>query len=179
MDERTALAVTAVRAIETADRARTLWTDDDRSWASRAAAEVVGSDAPRAVFVARRAGFALERLRERRADIARFAAAWRWRPWVGGVLAVAAFALGAAADAVGGAQRINILHSPVLPLVAWNLAVYAAIAAGFVLRYGEAGAPGALRRAVAWLAGVVRNAREPSRGSDDPSPRARRLFAVD
>ena len=42
MDEPKALAVIAVRAIETADRARALWSDADRSWASRAAAEVVG-----------------------------------------------------------------------------------------------------------------------------------------
>ena len=40
--ESTALDLTAVRALETADRTHTLWTDADRAWASRAAAEVVG-----------------------------------------------------------------------------------------------------------------------------------------
>ncbi len=178
MDERTALAVTAVRAVETADRARTLWTDDDRSWASRAAAEVVGADAPRVAFVARRAQLALERLEQRRQDFARFAAAWRWRPWVGTAIVALAFAFGAAADAVGGAQRINILYSPVLPLLAWNLVVYALLAGGFVLRYGEASAPGPLRGLVARLAGVVRRVRGGPRADDDPTPRAHRLFVA-
>lgn len=178
MDERTALAVTAVRAVETADRERTLWTDADRSWASRAAAEVVGADAPQVAFVARRAHLALERLEQRRQDFARFAAGWRWRPWVGTAIVALAFVAGAAADAVGGAQRINILYSPVLPLVAWNLVVYALLAGGFVVRYGEASAPGPVRRAVARLAGVVRRQRSESR-ADDPSPRAQRLFVAE
>ena len=42
MKEANALEVTAIRAIETSDRARALWSDADRAWASRAAAEVVG-----------------------------------------------------------------------------------------------------------------------------------------
>lgn len=98
MDETSALAVTAVRAVETADRAGAAWTDDDRAWASRAAAEVVGADAPPADFVARRARLALERMATRGHPVARLAGAWRWRPWVGGALAVAAFVAGAASD---------------------------------------------------------------------------------
>ena len=45
MNERTAIAVAAVRAVETTDRAHVVWTDADRTWASRAAAEVVGEGA--------------------------------------------------------------------------------------------------------------------------------------
>ncbi len=159
MDERTALAVTAVEAVETADRARELWTDEDRAWASRAAAEVVGATATSSAFVARRAELALEKLRARANPVARMAQGWRWRPWLGGVLAAAAFAVGMAADAIGGAQRISILYSPVAPLVVWNLALYVALAAGYVVRYGDAGAPGPLRRLVAWLAGGLRRLR--------------------
>ena len=40
MDEARALDVVAVRAVEAADSARALWSDDERAWASRAAAEV-------------------------------------------------------------------------------------------------------------------------------------------
>ncbi len=158
MDESTALAVTAVRAIETADRARDLWTDADRSWASRAAAEVVGEAAPSGEFIGCRAQLALARLRERGGALARLAQASRWRPWVGTVIVVGAFLLGLVADGLGGVRRINILYSPVLPLVIWNLAVYALLATGFVTRYGEPGTPGPLRRTVAWLAGVLRRA---------------------
>jgi hypothetical protein len=49
LDESAALEVTAVRALESADRAQALWTEADRAWASRAAAEVVGEGAAPAV----------------------------------------------------------------------------------------------------------------------------------
>src|SRR3954467_14442383 len=101
MDERTAIAVTAVRAVESADRARAQWTDADRAWASRAAAEVVGASASDETFLGRRALLALERLRERKHKVARLAAAWRWRPWVGTAIIIIAFILGAISDALG------------------------------------------------------------------------------
>ncbi len=179
MDETSALAVTAVRAVETADRARTLWTDADRSWASRAAAEVVGESSPPAEFVARRAEFAQERMRERGGALARLARAWRWRPWAGAVVIAAAFVLGISADGIGGARRINIVYSPVLPLVVWNLVVYAMLAAGYVARYGDPGAPGPLRHTVAWLAGVARGRTGASGAGDDPVSRAFVIFAAD
>lgn len=148
MDELAALDVAAVRAVELRDRARTLWTDADRAWASRAAAEVVGERADAATFVARRARLALERLGERGRALPRAVRALRWRPWVGWALVAAAFVLGAAVDRLGGEQRINLLAPPVFVLLVWNLAVYAVLAGGFVVRYGDAGAPGPLRRLV-------------------------------
>ncbi len=179
MDEPTALAVTAVRAVETADRARTLWTDADRAWASRAAAEVVGEAASPAEFIACRARLALDRLRERGGTLARLTQTSRWRPWVGTAIVAMAFLIGAAADGLGGERRINILYSPVLPLVVWNLVVYAMLAAGFVTRYGEPGTPGPLRRTVAWLAGVLRRGRDKLDSGADPAARAAADFAAD
>jgi hypothetical protein len=176
MDERTALAVTAVRAVETADRSHTLWTDDDRAWASRAAAEVVGESASPATFVGRRALLSLERMQERRIGVARMARGWRWRPWVGGAIVVAAFVLGAAADALSGAQRINILYSPVAPLIAWNVAMYLALFVGLVVRYGEAGTPGPVTRLVVWLSG---GSRHEGRIRDDIAGRAMGEFVLD
>lgn len=172
MDEKSALAIAAVRAVEVADRTRSLWTDDDRAWASRAAAQVVGAAAPGAAFVARRAELALERLAERTKLLPRVVRAWQWRPWVGVVLVVLAFLLGIAGDRIGSAQRINVLAPPVLLLLVWNLAVYAILAAGFVVRYGEASAMGPLRRAVAWLAGRRPGAHPSRRDAADPMPEA-------
>ena len=157
MNERTAIAVAAVRAVETTDRAHAVWTDADRAWASRAAAEVVGESAEPHAFVGRRALLALERLASRKHRAARLARAWQWRPWVGAVLVTAAFALGALADAIAPSERINILAPPVAALVAWNLVVYALLAARFVVRYGESGA-GPIARFVTHLAGGVRGA---------------------
>lgn len=55
MDEHSALDVIVVRAIETQDRARAVWSDAERAWASRAAAGVVGEMAAADVFAAQRA----------------------------------------------------------------------------------------------------------------------------
>jgi hypothetical protein len=155
MDESSALKVVAVRALETGDAARALWSDADRAWASRASAEVVGSNAPPDAFLARRATLALERYGSRQAALPRAVRALAWRPWVGTAIVGLAFAFGVFVDQVDTAQRINILAPPVLGLLVWNLAVYALIAIGFVVRYGDAATPGLLRGAVARLAGGI------------------------
>ena len=143
MDEASALEVIAVRAVETADAERTLWTDEDRAWASRAAAEVVGAEGSPEAFLARRATLAIEKLGARHPALPRAVRALRWRSWVSVTVVAGAFALGFFLDQVDPTQRINILAPPVLALLIWNLVVYAAIVAGYVARYGERAEPGA------------------------------------
>ena len=179
MDERAALVVTAVKAVETTDRARAVWTDADRAWASRAAAEVEGASAPAAVFLARRAQLALERIVVRAPALARVVRAAHWRPWVGAVLVAAALVAGVASDHVGNTQRINILTPPVLGILLWNIGVYVALAVGYVVHYGDATAPGPVRRALAWLAGVARTARAARGAKEDPVARALASFTGD
>lgn len=152
MDESAALEVVAVRAVETADGARSLWSDADRAWASRAAAEVVGEGGRPEAFLARRAKLALERLGARHPALPRAVRALRWRPWVGTALVALAFVLGVLVDRIGGAQRINVLAPPVLMLLVWNLGVYAFVVAGFVIRFGDPAPSGPLRRALARFA---------------------------
>ncbi|MEP7063671.1 MAG: DUF2868 domain-containing protein [Betaproteobacteria bacterium] len=153
MDESSSLKVIAVRAIETADGARTLWSDDDRAWASRAAAEVVGADAAPESFVERRAALVVDKLGARQPALLRTLRALRWRPWVGGAIVAIAFALGVFLDQVARAQQINILAPPVLGLLAWNLAVYVVMVTRYIVRYGDDTTDGPLRRAVAFVAG--------------------------
>src|SRR5258708_38403528 len=98
MDESSALKVIAVRAVETADGARTLWSDEDRAWASRAAAEVVGAGAAPEVFLARRATLAIEKLGVRQSALPRMVRSLRWRPWVAITLVGFAVALGLVLD---------------------------------------------------------------------------------
>ena len=148
MDELAALEVSAVRALELRDDARAVWTDADRAWASRAAAEVVGETADGATFIARRARLALERIGERHKALPRAARGMRWRPWVAWTIVAGAFVLGVAVDRIGGAQRINLLAPPVFALLAWNIGVYAALAGSFVVRHGDAGHGGPVRRLV-------------------------------
>ena len=156
MNEPAALDIIAVRAIESTDRERSVWSDGDRAWASRAAAEVVGEAAPAELFLARRAELALERLGSRDKALPRALRSLRWRPWVGYAIVAGALILGVAVDRVGNAQRINVLAPPVLLLLLWNLAVYAAIMIGYVVRYGEARGAGPLRTVVVRLASGAR-----------------------
>lgn len=146
MDERAALEVSAVRALETRDHAKAVWTDADRAWASRAAAEVVGEQADSATFLARRARLALERIGEHYKSLPRAVRALHWRPWVAWAIVVSAFTLGVAVDRIGGDQRINLLAPPVFALLVWNLGVYVVLAGGFVIRYGDTSNPGPVRR---------------------------------
>ena len=122
MNEPDALNVVAVRALETADTGRALASDADRTWASRAAAEVVGADAAPDAFLARRAALALERIGERYPALPQAVRALRWRPWVGTAVVAAAFVLGAFLDQIDTAQRVNVLAPPVLGLLVWNVA---------------------------------------------------------
>lgn len=124
MTESDALAVTAVRVIESADQERAVWSDADRAWASHEAAAAVGESAPPDVFLAHRARLALGRLDGRAATWHKAIGALAWRPWLGLVVVVAAFLAGLLADRVGNAQRINVLAPPVLLLLVWNLLVY-------------------------------------------------------
>lgn len=117
-----------VRAWEIAPPGKIPWTEDDRAWASRAAAQVEGESAPTDAFIARRAQLAAERLAARDSRIARALRALTWRPWIGWIVALAAFLVGAATDSIGSVQRINVLAPPLLALMAWNLCVYGAIA---------------------------------------------------
>ena len=117
LDERGALDVIAVRALETTDGQRTLWTDADRAWASRAAAEVVGEGGTPEAFLTQRARLALGRAGERFKALPRAVRSLRWRPWVGTAIVAAAFVAGVAIDRIGDAQRINVLAPPVLALL--------------------------------------------------------------
>jgi len=150
MTEDDARRALLVRAFETAVPPHGAWTDEDRDWASRAAAEVEGERASTETFVARRARLAVERLAARDRGVQRLMRALTWRPWVGWALALAALAAGVAADAIGAGQRINVLAPPVLALVAWNLVVYAATGLRALASLsGRPRPPGALARLLA------------------------------
>jgi hypothetical protein len=123
-------------------------------WASRAAAAIEGEHATPDVFIARRAALAVERLSNREPGLRRVLAAVTWRPWVGWALALLALATGFVTDAIGADQRVNILAPPLLAVIVWNLAVYAALVAHGAARLARRRAPrpGPLARALGQLA---------------------------
>jgi hypothetical protein len=154
MDEAAARKTLLVRAWETQPRAPTHWNDDDRAWASRAAAEVEGEHAPADALVARRAALAVERLGSRDPAVHRALGAITWRPWVGWALALLALVTGLLSNEAGARQHVNILAPPLLAVIAWNLAVYVALAAHGAARLvrRQASAPGLLGRALGRVA---------------------------
>lgn len=149
MNETEARATLLVRAFETPVAAP--WSAADRDWASREALLREGSGAAPDRLIAARAGLALERLRAREPAVGAALAATAPNAPLGGALLLAAFFAGAALDSLAARGRIEILSPPLVALLAWNLAVYAALLA-IALR------PHAARKASAAGAGTGRTA---------------------
>lgn len=126
MTEDEARRVLLLQARET-DGPSTLWGAEDRRWATRQATEAVGDDAAPQRFVVARATVALQRLLPRDGAGRRWLTRRGWHAaWV--LLAVlGGFIAGLAADQLGTPQRVNLLAPAVWAVVAWNLAVYAAL----------------------------------------------------
>ena len=104
-----------------------LWSPEDRAWATRQALAAVGEKAAPEAFVVARAGAALQRLLPRAPQAQRWLDRRVWHPaWV--VLAVVVgFISGLVVDQLGPPQRVNLLAPAVWAVVAWNVAVYAAL----------------------------------------------------
>lgn len=124
MLEHSALEVVAVRAIETQDREGFIWTDAERAWASRSAADAVGEKAAPEDFVAKRASLLLERLGDRNQMLLAQARGMHWQPWYGWAAIIAAGILGVLVDRIGASHRVDLLAPPILALIGWNLAAY-------------------------------------------------------
>lgn len=131
MNEQVARNVVLVRAIETADVAHTVLSDDDRKYATRSARELAAwqaSDSRTAMnqhhFLEQRAEQILKRLGERTPAFGAFA---RRRPGMTGIwiaLPFVAFLTGAALDRIADPQRVDLLSAPLLFIIAWNLLAY-------------------------------------------------------
>lgn len=176
LNEADALAVAAVRVVETSASADAQWTDGDRAWASQAAAAAVGESAAPAVFLAERARLVLERLQSRHPLLQRGLRNLAWRPWVGVALVSTAFVAGLLADRLGDSRHINVLAPPVLLLLSWNLLVYLLLMVGPLLRLGRLEMPDLLRTALTAM-GTGWRRRSGGRGGGPVGPWLARLAA--
>lgn len=154
MNEEVARNVVLVRAVETADVAHSVLSEDDRKYATRSARELAAwqaSDSRTAMtqqhFLQQRAEQILKRLGER---IPAFGAFVRRRPgltalWSG--LPFLAFIAGAVLDRVADPHRVDLLSAPLLLIIGWNLLVYLGLLVWILVprRKGKGGS-GLLRR---------------------------------
>lgn len=180
MTESEARNALLVRAVELAPAGVVQWTDDDRAWASRAAAEVEGASAAGERFVARRAQLALERLSAREPTVRNARRGTDWRPWFGWALPALALAAGLATDAIGPSRQVNVLAPPLLAVMAWNLVAYVSIALRALLRLRGRAEPGLVARAITRIAqrAIVPGRDRRGRGTDDAGGRRRARQAV-
>jgi hypothetical protein len=126
LPEAQARAVLLVRAHEArTDNPR--WTEDDRRWATRAAAEDPASRAGPAAWLAARAELALRRLAPRDPAAQRLLRQPPWPAWLLPLVVGLAFCAGLLMDATarpGGPPGIDLLAPPWLGVLGWNLGVY-------------------------------------------------------
>ncbi len=157
MNEQIARDVVLVRAVESADSDRAIFTNEDRTHASRAAAELArwrASERREAAtaesFIGQRAALLAETLPRRAPAIARAASAFDWPGWIGIALPALAFALGALLEHIADRQHVNIIAFPLLAIVIWNIVVYLLLLLRPLMRAG--GVKVDLRGPHRWLA---------------------------
>jgi hypothetical protein len=142
MREETLRCVLMVKAIEQVDRAGTIVPPGDRAQATREVLRTLGTggdqptegvaDAVMARALGERAQRLIGPVVQRFPIVDEALGRTRAPAWVLAALLVAAFAIGLGLAALDGSRRINILAFPFLGLIAWNLAVYALLAAGWL-----------------------------------------------
>ncbi|MEO8859087.1 MAG: DUF2868 domain-containing protein [Burkholderiaceae bacterium] len=134
MQEGDARDVTLVQAIETADSARAMLSEDDRRQASRSARELARWDAASHRsddtfdgFLAQRSRLLLERLAQTHRGVAALRRSALPITMVGAVLPVVALLAGFGLDRITDPHRVDLLSAPLLLILGWNLLVYAAL----------------------------------------------------
>jgi hypothetical protein len=132
MNEQAARDVVMMRALEAADRANDILSEDDRRHASRSARELAewqasqaGTKATADEFLHQRAGQILKQTAERFAvltPLLQRTGAWNL---IGYGVPAAALLAGFFADRITDPHRVDLLSVPLLLVIGWNLVVYA------------------------------------------------------
>ncbi len=175
-----------VKAIEETDTAGEVLAQEERILASRRAAppseDAIGDLQAGQVrpagedFLVRRARLLRRHLEARYSAVAPVVNSLSWRGWFSLVVALCSFILGLALNELGPERRISILSFPLLGLLAWNLMIYALLAAESISqlrrRDETTHPPGPLVRAV-WRASRHIKA---LRYKEDDRAAERRLF---
>jgi len=90
----------------------------------------------------------------RDAGIAALEHAHAWQPALAWLLPLAGFAAGAVLDRIDDPHQVNMLSPPLLLFLAWNIAVYVALAVLPLVRRKRGGPPVSAGMLGGWLARV-------------------------
>ncbi len=140
MNERDAIAVLLIRAVEASDpegkhlslaTRRAISLDVARSIG--ATGHIVAAQADQ--FLAERARAMLPTLRPDPAQFIRATQPLRLR-WIVLVVLLGAFAIGALSNMLGDLRRLNLLYAPIALLLLWNIATYVVLVVRWLLRLG-------------------------------------------
>jgi hypothetical protein len=129
-----------VRAVEMQDAAETLLTAEDRRQATAAGLHAAarrhrrGRGGDDEAFLVERSSFAFARIATRSPALAQADRSVHWPAWISWTLPGLALVTGIATNEIGGGGRLNIIAFPLLGMLAWNLAVYAALLVGWLRR---------------------------------------------
>ena len=125
LTEHQAQQVTLVRILEQTQDNGSVWSASDAKEATRAAKDLVGTNASFAEFVARRAQWALEEISRRSPDWPIQLRQPRWPLVAGKLLIFFALAIGFLTDLIATSLfhpgKINVIEIPLVLLIIWNL----------------------------------------------------------
>ena len=136
MNEALARQIALVRAIESADQHCAIVSVEDRRLASLGAREQLASASPTAdgvtqstatQFIGYRAALLLRQLAQRYPVLTTLAGHSRHLALVSILIPALAFIVGIAVDRIADPHRVDLLSAPLLGILVWNLAVYAAM----------------------------------------------------
>ncbi len=170
MTEAEARQLLLVRAVETQDAGFAIFTAEDRQLATAAGLQQAGGRGRHSPqgddehFLVGRSAFAFARLATRVPALARIDRQIRWPGWIDWALPGLALTLGFLSNEMDAVGQLNIIAFPLLSMLAWNLAVFLALAA-LPLRHLARGpsAPVATGHLARLVNGVLARARRAER----------------
>lgn len=140
MSEQVARDILMVQAIESADSARQLLSEDDRSYATESAMKLAQWDASDGqsaltptLLLQKRAELLLKKMIERHPAFATFTAHRQGVGLTGIALPTLALVAGFAIERIADPHRVDLLSAPLLLILGWNVAVYLVLLASLFL----------------------------------------------
>ncbi|MBC7602002.1 MAG: DUF3482 domain-containing protein [Ramlibacter sp.] len=146
MGEPAARRIVLMRAIEQSDAQGKLLSAAEREQIDHdvrkaaIAPTATGHRPPRLTasqFLDARAHRVLDAMQERSADLSDLKEPQPWARWLVVGVPLAGIVFGIATDIIANPHRVDLIALPLLGILAWNLAMYAILAAGWVMSRGE------------------------------------------